>query len=52
MFCPKEGCDGVLAFRRIEPAEGEDVDVMFVCGSDEEHRFFTRIHPDDLIEEG
>jgi len=46
--CPK--CDGELRIVRTSVVE-ESVDVDLVCTKDEGHKFFVRIHEEDLIEE-
>jgi len=48
MKCPK--CDGEL--RIVKASVVEDfVEIDLACNSKDEHRFFTRVHEEDLIEE-
>jgi hypothetical protein len=46
--CPK--CKGELRIERVSILE-ETVDVDLVCVENQEHKFFARIHDEDLIEQ-
>lgn len=51
MDCSVEGCKGKLVVGRVV-SEDDYVEVTFVCDQDgDAHRFFTRVHPEDLCED-
>lgn len=48
MKCPK--CDGELKVAKTS-VDRDYIDVDIVCEKNEDHRFWSRLHEDDLIEE-